>query len=219
MRNPLDSINRNEFYTSIDRPVNSVIVNSISQNPYSVSLTSKSIFACNPQLIFLSSILNCFQRLDCFDKSDPSYYKGYTHALTIYCLKLLEKYGVIEIVSCEKSANYDLGYYYAMLGNAPKNSHVNMYNIVFYKKRSLLKDDEPMIEKMFKLLRVKSSDIKFYYNCDDELKARISAELYLKNLLLGKPFIQIFKSIYYYFKSLEYTEPPIIDKYDIKNRR
>lgn len=154
----------------------------IEQNLFSFSLLFKSIFYTNSSLVYLISFFNCFQTLSCSDENDTYPYSGYTHAMTVFIMKRLQKAGLLAIAEChKKDKKLDLKYYYEAMGNNQKHEKIQMYDITFYKIRSFAESDIPLIKEIAKVLKANSEEIVF--KCvDGKVFLGVKKTTYLKNI-------------------------------------
>lgn len=167
-----EEFNQFEYKNAID----------ISQNLFSFSFLFKSIFYTNSSLVYLVSFINCFQNLKVKDETSFPY-SGYTHSLTIYLLKRLEREGIIVIESCERRAiKADLHNYYQGIGNSGVNRKISMFDIRFHKLRSLKMEDFEMIAGAARMLRADLSEVNFNL-VGDRPYARLKRRYIARNIL------------------------------------
>ncbi len=131
----------------------------IFQNIFSMSLLRKSMVYKNPSVLFLNEIICFFQKLSSYKENRPICYICDTQSITLYCLRLMEKQGIVSIVGLEDSEYDELGLAYYSLGNTPNKDHWKMYRIKFVKIRSLTMDDVEYIRKIMRFLKVNEEDL------------------------------------------------------------
>lgn len=156
------------------------MVKRIDMNPRSISLLFKSDLYKNSSLIFFTSLLNCFQTLDItHHKFIP--YVAYTNSLVVYYLRKLAKRGIIEIHQCKKkSCIYLSDDYYEILDTPIKDHRISMYEVIFFKKRSLTEEDLPLIREVMVTLQIPERYIEF--QCDNGvLHSKIKKEARVEN--------------------------------------
>jgi len=174
----------NDFILTELFPVEGIPVHSIEQNILSFSFLKKSIFYADSSVIFLEAILRFFQELEDFDVV-PGYYEAYSHALTFYILRMLERAGIIGILNSYKKGEGDLFFYYQSLGNKYNHEEIKMYDIVFYKIRSLKMSDIDLIRRICTLCKIDMNHLCISSK-KDKLLVSLNKSLLWENLLSGK---------------------------------
>lgn len=159
---------------------------SITQNTLSLSLFFKSLVYTNSGVLFFCSLFNCFQRLKSLDEDDYTYNLN-SHSITIYGLRMLAKYGLIEIQSCKQTDTGNLTNYYKSIGNIKSRTSIKLYNMKFKKRRSIKDDDEDLIWKIGSALHVRREDLVFQ-NRDGILEAHLNPKITIRNIATGKAF-------------------------------
>lgn len=173
-----------DFILTEVSPIEGIPVQSIEQNLYSFSFLKKSIFYADSSVIFLEALLRFFQELENFEVV-PRYYEAYSHALTFYILRMLERAGIIGMLFSYESLEGDLFFYYQSLGNKYNREKIKMYDIVFYKIRSLNMEDSDLIRRICTLCRIDMNHLRIS-STNDKLLVTLNKRLLLENLLSGK---------------------------------
>lgn len=172
----------------------------IEMNDSSLSLAFKSIFITDKRALFLNSLIALFQSLPMEENGKAIKYAAYTHAMTIYFLRMLAKYGLIEIEECEKIKEVPLlESYYEVMGSKFEGRSMHMYDIVFTKKRSLTKEDIPMLTRVMNTLKIPDNYIKFLTQ-NGMLKSSINNLKILSAALSPKMPIELAKRISFFMK-------------------
>lgn len=171
----------------------------VHMNSYSLSLYLKSIFIANPQLLYFISLINLFQTL-AQNNDYNCKYNTISHSLTLYYLKILEKYGIVDILEkIQMSDDYDMRAFYEVLGNKRTKKTMKMYSITFRIKRPILKRDLVIIEHIRDMFNIPGSIIK-YSEHDGTLKADVNKLVILKAFLSGHRKKQKRKTLDYNIK-------------------
>ncbi len=175
---------------------------SIEMNCYSLSLAFKSIFVTDKRALYLCTLINLFQKLPEHHQSGKDIkYKSYSHALTTYFLRMLAKHGFIEIISSEKFRDYPLlGYSYEITGSEfKKETSMNMYDVVFVKRRNFQSEDAVLLEKIMNALKIPTGYIKLTYS-KGQLRAHISNREKLKSIRTTNVPKEVAKRMSYFKK-------------------
>ncbi len=156
------SFESQEFLDTIDFDnKHFAVARRLDMNPRSLSLLFKSQLYGNSSLIFFTSLINYFQSLSTSPHRLVPYI-AYTNALVVYFLRAMAKEGIVEIYESKKeSCIYLNDYYYEALGNKIKNHRINMYEITFFKVRSLTEKDIPLLERVMRTIKIPSEYISF----------------------------------------------------------
>lgn len=174
----------------------------IDQNLSSIRLLLKSMFYCDNHLAYFVSMFNGFQGLVNSTDENSLVYQGNSHSLTLHLLKLLEKYGVLELADVKNIGSGDLDEYMLEIGRPVKRTKpVKMYRIIFKKKRSVTKDDTELIARALVALKIDPKTIKFNI-VDDCIYLKASTEYIAKNILSGKVLGQTGRCIKYIGKEI-----------------
>lgn len=172
----------------------------IEMNDSSLSLAFKSIFITDKRALFLDSLIRLFQSLPIEENGEAIKYAAYTHAMTIYFLRMLAKYGLIEIEECDKIREEPmLDSYYEVIGSKFEGRMMYMYDIVFIKKRSLTKEDIPLLTRVMNTLKIPNNYIQFLTQ-NGVLKSHINNLKIFMTALSPKTPIEVAKRISYFFK-------------------
>lgn len=177
----LVSIESTEFIEKIDFDHEHFFMTKrIDMNPKSPSLLFKSALYKNSSLIFFTSLVNYFQTLDAsHHRFIP--YVAYTNVLVVYYLRKLAARRIIEIHECKKkSCIYLSDNYYEILDTPIKDRKISMYEVIFFKKRSLAEEDLPLIREVMRTLQIPERYIEFQCH-DGVLHAKIKKEARVKN--------------------------------------
>lgn len=175
--------------------IDDIPVYSIEQNVFSLSFLLKSLFYSDSSAIFLTAVINLFQKLNVFDACCPFYYEGYSHGLTLYCLRILEKHNIVKIIIKHNGCDIDLNAYYKSMGNSLRQKSIRMYDIVFCKIRDFTESDIDLMYKLITSFHVNGEDIVLK-SVNGKLHAGISWSTYGSNLVNGIAFSQIGKRIF-----------------------
>ncbi len=168
----------------------------INMNPYSLTFFIKSLFCKNSNAIYLSSFINFFEDLSFSTLENPHRYSTCSHAVTLYILKMLERTGAVKIIEYNVvSASQGVDIY--QLINTNKKSKLKMYNILFYKLRSLRKEDIAIIERIERTLHIAKRQIRFGMH-DSVLCTKLGRLEILKCIFTGHSFSQFRKNITYW---------------------
>lgn len=125
----------------------------ITQNINSLSLLFHSFRYPNAQTYFFVELFNFYQNLP-LNEDYP--YHSFSQSITTYCLKEMEKRGLISIVKQLKSSSSpsNLGKCMELFGNFQyRREEVSMYHIYFYKLRSFNNQDTSFLQEKYFLLR------------------------------------------------------------------
>ena len=149
--------------------------------PEELALYLKSLFVSNPQAIFFCFLINLFDRFVC---KDMRYYT-ISHALTLYFLKVLKRYGLVDIIELTKlhnSTEMNLDAYYKLLNNSNQKQKYSVYTIGFIKLRPLKSSDIELIKTIEKNFKIPEGLI-IYREKNGSLTASLNYALIMKNYL------------------------------------
>lgn len=133
----------------------------IYMNVHSLSLLIKALLYRCPQAIYLSSIFNFFQGLKSSNERGRISYNAYTHSLTLYYLKMLERQGIVAIEIYFKTLNTDYTEEYRIIGNDRPKREKKEYEIWFYKLRDIKELDLDLIRKIERFLKIPKGMISY----------------------------------------------------------
>lgn len=164
----------------------------INMNPYALSLFIKSLFCKNSGAIFLSSFLNLFGNLPTSTLKDPYRYSTYSHAMTLYILKMLEKNGIVKVIEYHTSDEWNDVEYHIENDNPKKR--LKMYYVFFYKLRNIDKKDVSLFKKIEKSLRISKYQLKYRLR-DQKLAITLSGFEIIRCIVTGHIFSQFKKNV------------------------
>lgn len=166
---------------------NGKYVKEIDMNPMSFSIFYDSLTASNPNSAYIVSLINFFQTLEISAEDSPHRYMSYSHSVTTYYLRLLAKYGLIEIQTLKyegKPFDIDLSAYYETLGNPVRGKIFKMYTVIFQKVRNLDARDIELIERCLHAFNIPADEIDLKID-NALLQANISITAVRKSIASG----------------------------------
>lgn len=169
-----------------------LLTKEINMNPYSLTLFVKTLFCKNSSAIFLSSFINLFGELPISTLKDPYRYSSYSHAMTLYILKMLEKKGIVKVIEYHLSDEWTDKEYHIESDNPHKR--LKMYNIFFYKLRDIQKKDKDLLKKIERALHISKYQIRFKIH-DRKLYTSLSHFEAIKCFFTGHIFTQFKKNM------------------------
>ncbi len=191
----------------------------IFQNLYSLPLLFSALKYPDAKICFFVELINFYQTLE-----ENVLYQSFSQSFTTYCLKILGRNKIIDLVHFKNSKNVDLNSHMEMLGNFHyKNSCVPMYIVNFYKLRSLNEVDIPLIKNLAYFLDINLSILEFIYK-NDKMYIQLRKDFaiqQIKNGTLCKNLFMQRKNIYTILKDCQaYFFEDFIDdfSYNAKQR-
>ncbi len=160
----------NELIETITSPFTIETDQEISQNPNSLDVLFNSCFYENPSACFYNLLINKFQELE-LNKT----YKCYTESLVTYCLKLLQRHGIIKITSYSKGHLYNLQIYQDVYAKNQKPNR-QMYRLEFIKLRNLSLEDLPLLTSLANILKIDLNIFDITNNNSKELHLKLKKE-------------------------------------------
>lgn len=155
----------------------------VTMNCDSCMLMADSVLVDNPSTTFMVSLFNCFQNLEISGgKSGDKVYNSYSHSITTFCLRKLEKAGAIKILKQRNSDCEFLGSFYSLLGNTSRDRPLKMYDVKFIKLRNLDFKDLEWLKQIFMLLKISMDGVEFSIT-GGKLKANVKPSVMIGNML------------------------------------
>lgn len=143
----------------------------ICQNIDSLTLLWESQFFPDTKTHFFLELINTYQTLQNRDENKNIPYYSYSQACTTYCLKILNKYKIIEILSLNSTNEHDLTDLQQAFGKKIEDSKCSkMYEVFFLKNRNLTEEDLPLLKQIASFLQI---DFSAYNIIKEEEKIKL----------------------------------------------
>lgn len=145
-------------------------------NDRSLGLAIKAFLFKYPQAIYLSSAFNLFQSLNGYTD-----YFTFSHSLTLYYLKILERCGIVLLDEYTKISGENYTSEYRIVGNGHPKREKMAYDIWFHKLRDIDESDLEQIRRVERVFNIPEGTI-IYTVKNGKFKANLNKQLIMDNL-------------------------------------